>query len=202
MRTWDNHNCVFTLPYTETDTETNKLRKNPMTVCLDVCLCAVWTFPHNSIQPIFIGLTVGQCELTISLQWSFFAPFNSADWCCRRTSGRRTPSRTSVVYAVSAAGRRATWTCTRGCTSVRTTREQRTSSTKTKVCFCVMGSFILARKIRVTRKHYSRMRTAFFCGTAGATVPLTLWEGTTPFPETEWYTPVKTLPSHNFVCWW
>ena len=45
--------------------------KYPMRICDDVWLCAVWTPPHNSIQPIFfIGFGVcvglGQCERTIS----------------------------------------------------------------------------------------------------------------------------------------
>ena len=61
---------AFTLPNTkrewETDRDTDKLTLNPMRICDDVCLCAVWTPPHNSIQPIFIGLGVGQCEHTIT----------------------------------------------------------------------------------------------------------------------------------------
>ena len=46
-----------------------QLLQCPLGICVDVCLCAVWTPPHNSIQPIFIGLGVcvgvGQCEWTI-----------------------------------------------------------------------------------------------------------------------------------------
>ena len=46
---------VFTLPDTETktDTDTEKLTQNPMWICVDVCPCAVWTPLQNFIQPIF-----------------------------------------------------------------------------------------------------------------------------------------------------
>ena len=69
-------NGAFTLPDTETHTEietdtvnTNKLTKNETGICIDVGLCAVLTHPHNSIQTIFIclsiGFGVGQYEYTI-----------------------------------------------------------------------------------------------------------------------------------------
>ena len=33
-----------------------------MGICDDVCLCAVWTPPHNSMQPIFISLYRSWCR--------------------------------------------------------------------------------------------------------------------------------------------
>ena len=35
------HNGAFTLPDTETDTDTDKFTLNPMEICVDVCFCAV-----------------------------------------------------------------------------------------------------------------------------------------------------------------
>ena len=44
--------------------------QNPMGICVSICLCTVWTPPHNHIQAIFIdiciGLSVGQCKHSIS----------------------------------------------------------------------------------------------------------------------------------------
>ena len=48
IRPWSQYG-VFTL----SDTETNKLTQNPMWICVGVCLYAVWTPPHNSIQSTF-----------------------------------------------------------------------------------------------------------------------------------------------------
>ena len=42
--------------------DTNKLAQNPMRICDGVCLCAAWTPPHNSTQPIYFGLSVWQCK--------------------------------------------------------------------------------------------------------------------------------------------
>ena len=45
---------TFALPNTETDTVIDKFTQNPMGICVDVSLCAVWTPPHNTIQPILL----------------------------------------------------------------------------------------------------------------------------------------------------
>ena len=54
---WTRSNGVVTLPdadtETETDTDTDKLTQNPIRICFDIFLYAVWTPPCNSIQPIF-----------------------------------------------------------------------------------------------------------------------------------------------------
>ena len=46
----------FTVPEadikTETDTE-NKYTEPNCILCVVICLCAMWTTPHNPIQPIF-----------------------------------------------------------------------------------------------------------------------------------------------------
>ena len=64
------HYGTFTLCDTETNIFTDKLAHNPMGICVDVTLGAVWTPPHRSVQLIFIGICVGvgvgQCELTIT----------------------------------------------------------------------------------------------------------------------------------------
>ena len=39
--------------------------QNQMGTCVVIGLCAVWTPPHNPIQPIFLCLGIGQCKLTI-----------------------------------------------------------------------------------------------------------------------------------------
>ena len=51
--------CVYTAQHPEShrdydrSTDTDKLTQNPkMGICVEVCLCAVWPPPHNSIQPI------------------------------------------------------------------------------------------------------------------------------------------------------
>ena len=62
---------VFTLSDTETQTDADKFTQNPMGICVDVGLCAVWIPPQNSVQPIFIGICVGQREHII--------PVNSFD---------------------------------------------------------------------------------------------------------------------------
>ena len=55
---------------TPRETDTDKLSRNPMGISVDVCLSVVWTPPHNSVQPIFICLSirldVGQSEHTIN----------------------------------------------------------------------------------------------------------------------------------------
>ena len=33
-----------------------------MRICDGICLCAAWTPPHNSTQPIYFGLSVWQCK--------------------------------------------------------------------------------------------------------------------------------------------
>ena len=46
---------LFTVrPHCPTDTEnkTDTDTQNLMGTCVDICLCAVWTGPHNSTQPI------------------------------------------------------------------------------------------------------------------------------------------------------
>ena len=83
----DGPNGVFTLPDTKTDTEnemdidTDKLEQHPMVICAGVCFRIVWADPHNSIQPIFlclfIGLSLGQCENTISA----INTFDSLNYC-------------------------------------------------------------------------------------------------------------------------
>ena len=61
---------AFTVPDTDTDTDTDKLTKNPIRICAGVCLVAVWTPSHNSIQHIFDRSVhrsqfLRQCEHTI-----------------------------------------------------------------------------------------------------------------------------------------
>ena len=42
-----------------------------MAICVNICLCPVWTLLQNSIQPIFVGLGVAQNEHTITSVLSF-----------------------------------------------------------------------------------------------------------------------------------
>ena len=87
-------------------------------------------------------------------------------------------------------------------------------------------SVLVMKKNQLTRKHSSRMHSARLCGggwgmvmgrgirsqgvwcqalqegitpRGGCMIRGLVWEGTTPL-GTESHTPVKTLPSQNFVC--
>ena len=52
-------------------TETNKMVENSMGICIGVCLGAVWTPPHNSIQPI--GLLVSlSVSVSVSVNASLY----------------------------------------------------------------------------------------------------------------------------------
>ena len=71
-------NGVFTLPETETSTETEKIGTVPNGIRLGLGLCPVWTSSYNIMQAIFIGLGLGlgQCKHTIRtniwLYWTHF----------------------------------------------------------------------------------------------------------------------------------
>ena len=57
-------NDAFTLPDTETDTETAadtdnvKLAQNRMGICVGVYFCSVWTSSHNSVRTTFLSVSV------------------------------------------------------------------------------------------------------------------------------------------------
>ena len=51
----------------KTDTDTDKMgTQNPMEFGVYLSLWAAWKLPHNSIQAIFIAISVWQCKHTIS----------------------------------------------------------------------------------------------------------------------------------------
>ena len=71
-------NGVFTAPDTtrdmETETDIDNFAQNPMWISVDVCLCVVWTPPHNSNKPFFnLSLYRSRCRAV----WTHhkFCPF-------------------------------------------------------------------------------------------------------------------------------
>ena len=67
------HNGKFTLPDTDTETDTDKICIEPKEICIGLSLGSVWTLPNIIIEPNCIGLCpclglalgLVQCEHTV-----------------------------------------------------------------------------------------------------------------------------------------
>ena len=77
-------NDAFTLSNTGTgtDRDTDKLTQNPMRICVDACLCAVWTYSTQFYSTQFLSVSVSvsvwthhKCDLNGFTIWRSFVPF-------------------------------------------------------------------------------------------------------------------------------
>ena len=58
--------------------------QNPIEISVVICLCAVWTPPHNPVQPISICLGVRQCKDTITC-WTHLSERQPGVWWPRES---------------------------------------------------------------------------------------------------------------------